>query len=69
MRRIENDCCGCETCRGELCSLRRVEHIYCNYCKAEIDEKTFFVFGDKDYHESCVVDALVEEEIIKKERL
>lgn len=37
---FENDCCGCAVpgypCRGELCDLRNVMHLYCDICPAEV---------------------------------
>ena len=58
MIKIQNDCCGCATenypCRAELCSLREVEHYYCDKCGCEIHfEEVYEVDGDH-YCEDCL---------------
>ena len=59
MRKIENDCCGCATetypCIGNSCSLRHVEHFYCDKCG---NETKLYSFLGQELCEECILNEL-----------
>ena len=71
MRCVENDCCDCAVpgypCRGDLCPLRSVVHIYCDKCKTELTGEKFYCYEDRDYCSDCMLDILVKEGVIERE--
>ena len=71
MRKYTNECCACASpgypCLGSDCPLLNVLHIYCNKCREEITDDDFFTYENLDLHEECVIDFLVEKEVIKRE--
>ncbi len=62
MVRIENDCCGCASpgypCRGESCSLRHVNHFYCDDCGDEVEEGELYEFGGEELCIDCIKNRL-----------
>ena len=71
MRKITNECCACASpgypCLGDSCSLLNVLHIFCDKCKDEITDDDFFIYDDLEICENCIIDLLVEKEVIKRE--
>lgn len=52
MRRIENDCVGCDLpCIGNACPYRNVPHYYCDECG---DEITLYEFEGKELCLDCI---------------
>lgn len=58
---ISNECCSCATesypCRGNLCPLRNVPHLYCDDCGEEI---TLYYYEDEMLCLDCIKDRLDE---------
>ncbi len=57
MRRIENDCNGCDIYCCD-CGLRHVEHSYCDRCGSE---ETLYCFGDEELCLDCIEKAVSKE--------
>lgn len=53
MKRIENDCVGCEICGG--CGATQSIHYYCDKCKCEAD---LYLFDDEELCIDCIIDKL-----------
>ena len=54
MIKYENDCVGCEDCRG--CGLKRVPHFYCDKCKWESD--VLYYLDDEELCIDCITSKL-----------
>jgi hypothetical protein len=58
MRKIENDCCGCDLpCVN--CGRKHVEHIYCDHCKQDIGDEGYVVYENEELCYYCFVELLV----------
>lgn len=59
MKTYENECCGCATpsypCIGELCSLRRVPHWYCDECD---EERKLYEYEGQELCIDCIAEKL-----------
>jgi hypothetical protein len=56
MKRIENDCVGCELpCIGDACPYHNVPHYYCDKCG---EEDTLYEFDDQELCIDCIKDQL-----------
>lgn len=66
MRRYENDCCDCTAdgrpCLGSLCPRQNALHIYCDGCDEEVEP--IYVYGGREYCTDCLIEELVEQEVI-----
>lgn len=55
----ENECCSCASgsyaCRGSLCPLREVPHLYCDECD---EETTLYYFDNEMLCLDCIVERL-----------
>lgn len=52
MKRVENDCVGCELpCLGYSCPYRNVIHFYCDDCG---DEKQLYEFDGEELCIDCI---------------
>jgi hypothetical protein len=53
MKRIENDCVGCDYCVN--CGRKEVEHFYCDKCG---DEGSLYEYDGDELCESCLLKAV-----------
>ncbi len=71
-RRYENDCCDCAVpgypCLGSACPNRNVLYISCDKCDEDIDGEVY-IYDGKECCKDCLLDALIEDGVIKKEGL
>lgn len=52
MKRVENDCVGCELpCLGDSCPYRNAEHLYCDECG---DETQLYKFEGEELCLRCI---------------
>ena len=52
MKKIENDCCDCDTegypCLGIYCGLKESIHYYCDCCKEEVNSKELYEYEGQE---------------------
>lgn len=63
-----NECCSCASgsyaCRGDLCPLRKVSHLYCDECD---EEATLYYFDNEMLCLDCIAERLDKVDIRKVE--
>ncbi len=59
MKKIENDCCDCDTegypCLGIYCGLKESIHYYCDCCKEEVNSKELYEYEGQELCEECLL--------------
>ena len=59
MRKFENDCCGCGLPCNAYCSLKHVEHIYCDCCHEGVGDG-WYIYNDEELCEYCFKQKLID---------
>lgn len=68
MTKYVNECVGCPDgmgCLGMGCPHYRVPRVFCDHCKTEVCDD-YYIIDNNDICQECIIDYLLENEIIER---